>query len=54
MLNDLKEKENGIFDWMELENKGIDLQGRKIMNEGLNIYMKNEQDLDTFVDLDLC
>ena len=54
MLDDLKEKENGIFDWMELENKGIDLQGRKIMNEGLNIYMKNEQDLDTFVDLDLC
>ena len=54
MLDDLKEKEDGIFDWMEIENKGIDLQGRKIMGEGLNVYMKQVEDSDTFVDLDIC
>ena len=50
MLDDLKEKEDGIFDWMS-EKKGIDLKGRKIMNEGLNIYMKNVEALDNFIDL---
>lgn len=54
MLDDLKEEEDGIFDWMEIEKerKGIDLQGRKIMNEGLNKYRKKVEDLDSFVDLD--
>ena len=54
MLDDLKEKEDGGFDWMKLENKGIDLKGRKIMNEGLNIYMKNAEDSETIVDFDIC
>ena len=54
MLDDLKEREDGVFDWMKIEYKGIDLQGRKIMNEGLNIYMKNNDDSETLVDFDLC
>ena len=52
MLDGIKEKEDGIFDWMKLENKGIDLQGRKILKEGLNSYMKVTGDLETSVDLD--
>ena len=54
MHNDLDCKENSGGDWMKLENKGIDLQGRKIMNEGLNIYMKNVEDSETFFSLELC
>lgn len=53
MLEDAKEREDGGFDWMRLESKGIDLQGRKIMNEGLNIYMKNAEDSETIVDFEL-
>lgn len=52
MLEDLKEMEDGMFDWIEIGNKGIDLQGRKIMNEGLNYYRKNVEDSDSFVDLE--
>ena len=53
MLEEIGAKEDGFFDWMKVENKGIDLNGRKIMKESLNSYMK-KMDSDTFVDMDLC
>ena len=51
-LEELKEKEDGVFDWMEVKSQGIDLKGRKILDEGLGVYRKIAGDSESSFDLD--
>ena len=52
VLQEIDAKEDGHFDWMLTENKGIDLKGLKIPMESLNMYIKNlDDDEETLVDL---
>ena len=58
MMKDQFLKNDNLFDWKLVEKKsekhgGIDLKGRKIMQNGLTNYMK-KADSDTFSDLDMC
>lgn len=53
VLEEMHEKEDGIFDWLMLESKGINLKGLKLPMQGLDMYIKNLDDEDTLVDLKL-
>lgn len=53
VLENMDAKEDGIFDWMKQEDKGIDLKARKVLKEGLNIYIKNGEDTETLVDFEV-
>ena len=48
VLDYLNAEEDGHFDWME--NKGIDLKGRNINEEGFSKYIKLLEDSDTILD----
>ena len=46
-------KEDGGFDWIRIENKGIDLKGRKINEEGLDKYRKLLEKSDIYGSLEI-
>ncbi len=52
MMKDGGFKNDGHFDWIQKKQQGIDLKGRKIMNNSLSNYMK-KSDFDTFTELDV-
>ena len=52
VLMNLKTEEDGAFDWMKNDGKGIDLKGRKIMEDKLDKYMKLLEKSDSFLNLE--
>lgn len=52
VLKNLETEEEGVFDWMENDRKGIDLKGRKIMEEKLDKYMKLLEKSDSFLNME--
>ena len=52
VLENLGAEEDGLFDWKKKINaKGIDLTGRKIMEEGLDKYQKHSIESLSFLDV---